>query len=65
MGDLSTVWEVGHGGEEGVLGIEDASLAHVPDLEPSDQAGYQHPCLTPQLDEIPSTYAHIMLLVKA
>ena len=33
---LSTVWEVSHGSEEGVLGVEDASLAHVPDLETSD-----------------------------
>lgn len=47
---LSTIWEVGHGGEEGVLGVEDASLAHVPDLEAGDQSGHQHPCLTPQLN---------------
>ena len=52
---LCTVWKVSHGGEEGVLGVEDASFAHVPDLEPSHQAGYQHPCLTPQLNQIPCT----------
>ena len=30
------MWEVSHGGEEGVLRVEDASLAHVPYLEPCD-----------------------------
>jgi len=36
-GYLCTIWQVSHGGEEGVLGVEDASLAHVPDLETSHQ----------------------------
>ena len=52
---LSPIWEVSHGSEEGVLGVEDASLAHVPDLEASDQARYKHPSLTPQMHHIPST----------
>ena len=38
---LCTVWEVSHCGEEGVFWVEDASLAHVPDLETRDQAGHQ------------------------
>ena len=50
VGYLGTVWEVSHGGEEGVLRVEDASLAHVPDLEPSNQSGYKHPGFTPELD---------------
>ena len=33
---LCTVWEVSHGGEEGVFWVEDAGLAHVPDLETRD-----------------------------
>ena len=31
--DLSPIWEVSHGGEEGVLGVEDPCLAHVPNFE--------------------------------
>ncbi len=46
-GYLCTIWQVSHGGEEGVLGIEDASLAHVPDLEASHQARHQNTWLTP------------------
>lgn len=38
---LCTVWEVSHCGEKGVFWVEDAGLAHVPDLETRDQAGYQ------------------------
>ena len=52
---LSTIWEVSHGGEEGVLGVKDAGLAHVPDFEACDQAGHQHTCLAPQLNHIPCT----------
>ena len=46
-GYLYTIWQVSHGGEEGVLRIEDASLAHVPDLETSHQARHQNTRLTP------------------
>ena len=56
MGHLGTVWEVGHCSEEGVLGVKDASLAHVPDLEASYQAWYKHSSLTPQVNHIPRTY---------
>ena len=46
-GYLCTIWQVSHGGEEGVLGIEDASLAHVPDLQTCHQARHQNTRLTP------------------
>ena len=50
---LGSIWQVGAGGEEGVLGVEDPRLTHVPDLEACYQPGHQHPAFTPHLYQVP------------
>ena len=58
---LCAVWQIGHGGQEGVLGVEHTSLAHVPDLEACDQAWYQHTGLTPQVYYVPGTCRQVYM----